>query len=150
MQKFFALLFIAVIFCLVPPCSGQARQPDGAANPARGIAIMLGEKRIALALDDNPAVASLLEMLPLEIEFRDYNGTEKIADLPKKLAVKGAPTSCDPMAGSVAYFIPWGNIAIFYRDFRPSSNLVPLGKITSGLEYLQNMTGNFRARLIRD
>ena len=43
-----------------------------------------------------------------------------------------------PPKGDIAYYIPWGNLAVFVRDFRPSDNLVPLGKLSSkSLEAIQ-------------
>ena len=62
-----------------------------------------------------------------------------IGYLPEKLKTAGSPTSCDPEAGTFAYYAPWGNLAIFYRDFRHSEGLVPLGSIRSGLPHLTDM-----------
>ena len=39
------------------------------------------------------------------------------------------------MAG-IAYYAPWGNLAIFYKDFRDSRGLIGLGRIDSGIEAL--------------
>ena len=41
-----------------------------------------------------------------------------------------------PSIGDIAYYSPWGNLAIFYRDFRYSSGLIKLGKIDTGIEEL--------------
>ena len=38
--------------------------------------------------------------------------------------------------GDITYYAPWGNLAIFYKDFGYSRGLVILGKIDSGLEAL--------------
>jgi hypothetical protein len=38
--------------------------------------------------------------------------------------------------GDIAYYAPWGNLAIFYRDFGYSSGLVKLGRLDSGVEVL--------------
>lgn len=102
---------------------------------------------LAVALEDNAASRDLLSMLPLTLTFEDYNGTEKIAYPPRKLNLEDAPDSCDPDQGSFAYYAPWGNLAIFYRDFRESRGLVPLGNIVSGTEALSRMEGSFSARL---
>ena len=42
-------------------------------------------------------------MLPLELTFKDYNRTEKISYLPRKLSVQGSPSSCTPEAGAFTY-----------------------------------------------
>lgn len=148
-----ALMAIVMCFCI---CCGiatpMAASETVSARDENRLRVVFANNgyetnEIIFALDDNAAAANLVAILPLELEFRDYNGTEKITDLPRKLNVKDSPTTCDPVAGSFIYFIPWGNLAIFYKDFRHSSNLVPLGKIISGLEALQNATGKFVLRL---
>ena len=42
-----------------------------------------------------------------------------------------------PSAGDLAYYSPWGNLAIFYEDFRYSAHLVRPGRIDSGVEALK-------------
>ena len=104
---------------------------------------------IIVALNDNPAADALHDMLPLELTFEEFNGTEKIADLPAALDTGDAPSGCDPEPGSFTYYAPWGNLAIFYRDFRYSDGLVPLGRIEAGVERLARMRGDFSVRLER-
>jgi hypothetical protein len=38
--------------------------------------------------------------------------------------------------GDIAYYAPWGSLAIFYKDFGYSNGLVKLGRIDSGIEAL--------------
>lgn len=42
-------------------------------------------------------------------------------------------------AGSLCYYIPWGNLCFFYQDFRQSPSLIPLGTVSSGLEHLEQL-----------
>ena len=88
--------------------------------------------RITATLDDNATSKDFASLLPLTLTLDDYNGTEKISDLPKKLSTRGAPEGVDPAAGDIAYYAPWGNLAIFYKDFEYSRGLVKLGTIASG------------------
>jgi hypothetical protein len=39
-----------------------------------------------------------------------------------------------PDVGDIAYYAPWGNLAIYYKDFGYSNGLIILGKIDSGPE----------------
>ena len=94
---------------------------------------------IIVSLNDNPAADALYEMLPLELTFEDFNGTEKIAYPPDELPTDGSPDSCDPEVGSLCYYIPWGNLCFFYQDFRVSSSLIPLGSVESGTEFLAQL-----------
>jgi hypothetical protein len=87
--------------------------------------------RIIAMLDDNATSKDFASLLPLGLTLDDYNGTEKISDLPKKLSTQGAPEGVAPAAGDIAYYAPWGNLAIFYKDFGYSHGLVKLGTIAS-------------------
>jgi hypothetical protein len=100
------------------------------------IRIILGDKVITATLDDSPTSRDLLAQLPLSLNLDDYSATEKIAYLPDKLSTSGAPEGIDPGVGDITYYAPWGNLAIFYRDFGYSRGLVRLGSVTSGIEHL--------------
>ena len=73
----------------------------------------------------------------MSLTLKDYAATEKVSDLPRKLSSEGAPAGSTPTVGDIAYYAPWGNLAIFYKDFRHSSGLIKLGKIDSGFEALK-------------
>jgi len=88
-------------------------------------------------LDNNSQAAKdFIALLPLTLTLNDYNATEKVSDLPRRLSTKDAPPGFDPSIGDIAYYAPWGNLAIFYKDFGYSSGLVKLGTIDSGLGHL--------------
>lgn len=48
--------------------------------------------------------------------------------------------------GYLTLFAPWGNLAIFYRDFRYSEGLVSIGRVTHGIEALAEMSREFAVR----
>jgi hypothetical protein len=102
--------------------------------------ITIGEKRVSALLYDNPTTRDFISLLPLTLTLTDYNATEKISDLPKKLSTKDAPAGYKPSVGDITLYAPWGNLAIFYKDFSYSNGLVSLGKITSGIEALNVST----------
>ena len=103
-------------------------------------------KTITATLADNDTARDFASLLPLELTLTDYAATEKISDLPRRLSTEGAPRGIDPSLGDLAYYSPWGNLAIFYKDFRYSSGLVKLGRIDSGLEALER-SGSLRVRM---
>ena len=96
------------------------------------IEIVSGSRRWTAKIDDGPAARDFLAQLPLTLTLKDYSGNEKIADLPRPLAREGAPGAVTPQAGDVAFFAPWGNLAIFYRDGLHSPGLIRLGRLDSG------------------
>ena len=110
------------------------------------ILITFGETVVSATLDNNPTANDFRSLLPLAVTLEDHAGTEKITYLPRKLSTAGAPDGFTPVAGDLAYYAPWGNLAIYYRDFRYSPGLIRLGRITSPLEALR-FKGDVQARI---
>ena len=101
-------------------------------KPTRNIRI---EGRVIPAtLNESKAGQDFAALLPLSLTLEDYASTEKISDLPKRLSTDGAPPGLDPSVGDITYYAPWGNLAIFYRDFSYSNGLVSLGTLDSGAD----------------
>jgi hypothetical protein len=103
---------------------------------------------VTATLDDNETSREFVSLLPLTLTLEDYNSTEKISNLAKKLSTKGAPAGIDPSAGDIAYYAPWGNLAIFYKDFAYSRGLVKLGQIDSRADVFQR-PGTLRVTIHR-
>ena len=87
-----------------------------------------------------------LSQLPASLKFEDYNSTEKISYLSKKLSAQGEPEGFTPKRGDISYYVPWGNLAIFYRDFRYSRSLIKIGELKD-IDKLANMQGDFEVRI---
>ena len=121
-----ALLSAALVLA---PLAGTAR----AAEEPLAVLFTINGKTLAAEVDNTAAGRDFLAMLPLSLPLQDFNGTEKISDLPRRLDASDAPDGCTPSAGDFAWYAPWGNLAVFYRDFSWSRGLVPLGRITSGI-----------------
>ncbi len=85
-------------------------------------------------LSDNPTARDFLALLPTTLKLEDHASTEKIAYLPRKLSTQSAPAGVDPEVGDIGYYAPWGNLAIYYRDFAYSPGLIRLGRIETGIE----------------
>ncbi len=86
---------------------------------------------------DNPTSRDFLARLPLTVTFEDYVGKEKISILQKRLSADNVQSGNQPKRGDFAYYSPWGNLAIFYKDFEDATNdLIILGKIESGKDKL--------------
>ena len=115
-----------------------------------------GERKLLLTVDgqtfpvtlyDTPTANALYEMLPLTLTFEDFSGMEKISYPPEKLPTAGEPEGCTPEVGSLCLYAPWGNLSVFYKDFRYSSGLILLGHVDSGVELLAGQQGDFTATL---
>ncbi|MGL5292979.1 MAG: cyclophilin-like fold protein [Aeromonas sp.] len=100
------------------------------------IKMTIASQIITATLEESLSARDFFAMLPLTLPLEDYADTEKIAYLPRTLTTQGAPKGIDPDVGEIAYYAPWGNLAIFYRDFGYSTGLIKLGRIESGLSHL--------------
>src|SRR5512139_382879 len=110
------------------------------------IRLKIGETVLTATLIDSATTRDFISLLPLTLTLKDYAGTEKISDLPKRLSTEGAPSGSDPSVGDITYYAPWGNLAIFYRNFGYSNGLVILGKIDGGIEAF-NVPGSLRVTI---
>jgi hypothetical protein len=106
--------------------------PDDASTVK--INIRVNDEVIRATLNDSKAAQDFASQLPLSLTLEDYASTEKISVLPKKLSTDAAPPGFDPSVGDIAYYAPWGNLAIFYRDFEYSTGLVSLGRLAAGAD----------------
>ncbi|MBT9779642.1 hypothetical protein GPL15_24515 [Clostridium sp. MCC353] len=121
--------------------------PDGSSPGYNGIRVKLtvdGEE-VIIAMYDNTAAVAFLERLPMEnLEFYDLSGIEKPANVSDEpFSIADEEPGYDPVAGEMVIYRPWGNFTIFYGDFRHSDELVPLGKVESGLEVLVGKADDF-------
>tara|TARA_Y100000815_G_scaffold197627_1_gene181124 strand:- start:144 stop:497 length:354 start_codon:yes stop_codon:yes gene_type:complete len=109
------------------------------------ITVTVGETQLQATLDDTPAGRDFAAMLPLELRLSDYHGIEKVADLPRKLDTTDAPARYAAKAGDITLYAPWGNMAIFYKQFQAASGLVRLGAFDGPIDALLQ-DGAFPAR----
>ncbi|MFG2358765.1 cyclophilin-like fold protein [Streptomyces sp. NPDC048521] len=98
-------------------------------------------------LNDSAAARDFAALLPLTLTLNDYAGTEKISDLPKKLSTAGSPSGTAAKAGDLTLYAPWGNLAIFYKDFPHSEGLVKLGEFTDNIDDFARPNGNFKVTI---
>jgi hypothetical protein len=98
------------------------------------VRITIDEKLVTATLTDSEAARDFVSLLPLTLVLEDHAKTEKISYLPRKLSTSGAPAGSDPSVGDIAYYAPWGNLAIYYKDFGYSGGLAILGKIDGDVE----------------
>lgn len=102
------------------------------------IQLTINEQVLFATLEDSAAARDLLSLLPMTLDLEDYAATEKIAQLPKKLSTAGAPAGTTPSVGDITYYAPWGNLAIFYKDFSYSTGLIKLGQIKGDIQVLRS------------
>ncbi len=66
-------------------------------------------------LDDSASGRDFADLLSLTLMLTNFNDTEKIADLPRRLSIDGAPDGMAAVTGDLAYYARWGNLVMFHR-----------------------------------
>ncbi|MFF7816049.1 cyclophilin-like fold protein [Streptomyces sp. NPDC007945] len=101
------------------------------------IRVTLDDRPVDATLNDSPPARDFADLLPLTLDLEDFHGTERIADLPRKLDTSGAPEPAAAKVGDIAYYAPWGNLALFYQDGpSASADLLVLGHLDVSAEQL--------------
>ncbi|MFF4835315.1 cyclophilin-like fold protein [Streptomyces sp. NPDC001315] len=93
--------------------------------------------RVGATLNDSATARDFATLLPLTLNLSDFHETEKIADLPRRLSTSGAPDAAEAKPGDLAYYAPWGNLALYYRGSGSSdASLIILGHMNGDTERL--------------
>ncbi len=116
---------------------------------AMKIKISAGNTVLTATMLDNATSRDFLSMMPLTLTLEDYARTEKVSDLPRKLTTQGAPSGSDPSVGDITLYAPWGNLAIFYKDFGYANGLIILGRIDSDIEKISQLKGFVKFELVK-
>lgn len=123
--------------------NSEHAKPVLAENHAAGRQIRITSEEgggIVFQLNDSTAANRLYRQLPLSIWVEDYAGSEKIFYPPEALDTGDAPPAQGP-AGTLAYYAPWGNVAIFYEECGGFGGLYELGEAVTGVGSIPALTG---------
>ena len=134
-MKHLLYLLIFTLGCPQTFACNKDRKMNISTPDTMKLKITIGSNTATAILYDNPTSRDFATLLPLTVEFADYANIEKVFTPPKKLSTQAAPKGFDPSAGDLTLYAPWGNIALFYKDFSYANGLISLGRITEGLEY---------------
>lgn len=118
----------AAIFSTVMLRLAFAQQGPGNQEPTNmKIRMTFGEEALTATLYDNPSARDFYTILPLRLTIEDFAHNEKIAHLPRKLTEEGSGPFDNERPGDLCYYTPWGNLAMFYADYR-HPGLIRLGR----------------------
>ena len=126
-------------------------EPDTPAATSLKVNITAGDRTITATMEDNAAGRDFLSRLPLEVTLNDYNNTtEKIFYPDPALTTESVIRGCAPTPGDITIYAPWGNVAIFCKNWSYSNDLIKIGRIDGdGIEVL-NVGGNIRVKFERE
>lgn len=141
------LFMLALCFNMI--VSGTVCGAEAERTEKMKIKLSFDDKEVIVRMEDNPAAAQVLALLPTRFEFIDFAGEEKITDFPRPLSLNNASCGMVASAGKMFIYAPWGNMGFFYKDHGSTvdTNLIPLGEVESGLEHLAGQKGGFSAKI---
>ena len=152
MKEITIYLFILLLAMPMAACSSDPETmnlpdietpetPDTTDQPTNNlmkIKMTVNNRVITATMADNAAARDFISRLPLKVEFEDYNRTEKIFYPSPKLNINGVKRGCAPAPGDITIYAPWGNVAIFYKSWPQSNDLIKIGSIDGdGIEALK-------------
>lgn len=105
------------------------------------------EQDIVFQLNDSPAAKAFYNQLPLSILIDNYSNNEKIFYPPNELDISNTPMA-EGAAGTLAYYAPWSDIAIYYGECRKASGLYELGQAISGIDQIENLSGEIQIEAV--
>lgn len=130
---------------------GASREePETPGETSMKVKISVGDRTITATMENNAAGRDFLSRLPLEVTLNDYNNTtEKIFYPDPALTTEGVACGCAPTSGDITIYAPWGNVAIFCKNWSHSNDLIKIGRIDgNGIEAL-TVTGDITVKIER-
>ena len=95
-------------------------------------------------LYDTAASKELYEQLPLELELTNFRNAQWMFYPPEELNVTKREAYHDGKKGDLSYYEPWGDAFMLYRDFHAGDKMHRLGRCTSGIDEIEDMSDNVR------
>ncbi|MBQ9471133.1 MAG: hypothetical protein IJU72_09320 [Bacteroidales bacterium] len=145
-----AMLLLITLLASSKCAEGPGLQPepsaptDTSATPtAMFIAVSDGSRTVVFRLNGTPVARSLYDQLPIEVPVSDYSTNEKVFSPPAPLSTIGGIESDCPV-GTMAYFAPWRNVAMYYGPASRYSGLYIVGEATEGVEHIAALAGTIR------
>ena len=120
------------------------RKWESRASPIR---VIIEDTVLTGRLWDNATARDLLAQLPLTLTFRDFNGVEKLAQLPRKLSMDGVPAGDDPLPRDIGSYAPSCDVVFYYDDVGYFTGIVRLGQFDSSVDAIESQTGDFSVRI---
>jgi hypothetical protein len=91
--------------------------------------ITVGNQDFQATLTDSAASRDLVAQLPVTIDMVDHQSVEKTGPLPAPLSADGQPDGADPDPGDLGYYVPGGDLVLYYGDQSYFPGIVILGRL---------------------
>jgi hypothetical protein len=108
------------------------------------IELTINGTRVGAELHDHPVARELAGLLPLDLEFDDFNAVEKVATLGRSLTLDGVPRADAPGPGEIGYYAPTQGIVLYYGSPGKWPGLVRMGRFDYDLGALRALPDSTR------
>jgi hypothetical protein len=142
---FAGALTLAAIACASGSIAATA--DAGSRTPGTRVRIIIGKTVLTAHLRDNATARSLITQLPLRLSFRDFNGQEKVAHVPRPLSMRGMPKSADPEPREIGYYAPTQELVFYYTDVGRFDGIVRIGRFDGSVGAIRSRKSDFVARI---
>ncbi|HAM43970.1 MAG: hypothetical protein KIT69_18940 [Propionibacteriaceae bacterium] len=105
------------------------------------IRVVIGDQTLRARLWDNPAARSLLDQLPVTLDFSDYGRQEVLAEPPKPLKMEGMPAGESAPSGTIGYYAPGRAVVLYYADVGRYDGIVRIGQLDGDTTVLEGWSG---------
>ena len=140
------LLGAAIASALVPSLAAAQQGTDLKTQKTDMRArFSFSDQVMTATLYDNPSARDFYSLLPLDLTIENYGRNEKITYLPRKLTEEGSGFFGNEQPYDLCYFMPWGNLAMFYADYK-YPGLIRLGRFEEGYQAL-HIPGEFPLKI---
>ncbi|WP_276503975.1 cyclophilin-like fold protein [Terrimonas pollutisoli] len=132
-----ALIFIPLYACKADGDTASANNSNNITiTDSMKLRITVGDKVLTARLYDNVTTRDFIALLPITVNLEDFAGTEKIFYPSRTLSTNERKAVSDPAIGDINCYAPWGNIAIFYKNYSGSRDLIRIGRIEGAIDAL--------------
>ncbi len=142
------VLAIVIIIAAFVIAVNDSKSGNGGGAETLRVEASDGTRTIVFELNDSPASKSFVGMMPFSATVSDYSTNEKVFDPPARLSTSDGIQEACP-AGSIAYFSPWGNVAMYYGDAPPYAGLYLMGHAVEGGEHIGSLAGTVDFKRVR-
>ena len=74
----------------------------------------------------------------------DFNGVEKVGELPRSLSTDGVPAGADPEINDIGYYRPPNGLVFYYGDVGYFNGIVRIGRVSPAyMQLVQRQTETF-------
>lgn len=111
------------------------------------ISMNINGEEVIISLDDTPAANSFYDMLPLDVDFKNFNSEEKMMSVEKIMENADKPEAPSLDIGNFGLSEEDGSLYVITGDKESENSFNKLGTIVSGLDIILKQTGDYSATI---